>query len=151
MDIKSKKPYPAGALSNFVPRPFKVRGIECASVEGVVQGLKFKSPEMQCAVFQLTGYGAKRRGANKNWKRTQILWWQGSPIKRESPEYQKLLDDIFEALFKNEKAKKALLDTGDVVLTHKIGKNNPKETVLTQSEFCSRLMKIRDKLRKAKK
>jgi hypothetical protein len=38
MDIKSGKVYPAGALSNFCPRPFKIRGIQCGSVEGVFAG-----------------------------------------------------------------------------------------------------------------
>ena len=65
MDIKSKKPYPAGALSNFAPRPFVIRGIDCCSMEGFVQGLKFKSPEMQKEVFKLTGMAAKKKGARK--------------------------------------------------------------------------------------
>ena len=90
MDIKSKKPYPAGALSNFVPRPFKIRGIECASMEGFVQGLKFKSPEMQQEVFKLTGLAAKRKGAGKKWQKDQTLWFQGKPIPRQSKEYQDL-------------------------------------------------------------
>jgi hypothetical protein len=118
-------------------------------MEGFVQGLKFKSPEMQREVCKMSGLAAKKRGANKNWQRTQTLWWQGEPIARESDEYQQLLDEAFEALFKgNEKAKKALLETKDAPLTHKIGRRNPKETVLTQSEFCGRLVRIRGELQK---
>ena len=48
---------------------------------------------------------------------------------------------------------KALLDGGFVdrrenVLEHSIGKKSPKETVLTRSEFCSRLTRLRDRLKK---
>ena len=148
MDIKTGKPYPAGALSNFCPCPFSVRGIACGSMEGFLQGLKFKSAEMQRNVFSMTGAAAKKRGARKNWQRTQTPWFQGEPIKRESPEYQTLLDEAFAALFKgNQKAKKALLDSGDNPLSHKTGRRNPKETVLTQTELCGRLMRIRGDLR----
>jgi len=150
MDIKSGKPYPAGALSNFCPRPFEVRGIPVTSMEGFVQGLKFKSADMQQEVFKLAGRAAKNRGKGKNWQRTQTLWWQGQPIARESDEYQQLLDEAFEALFKNNaKARKALLDSGDANLTHKIGRRKVRETVLTTSEFCGRLMRIREELQNA--
>lgn len=152
MDIKSKKPYPAGALSNFVPRPFsftyKGVKVECASMEGFLQGLKFQNPDMQREVWTLTGLAAKRKGKNKNWKETQTLWFQGRAIKRDSKEYQTLLDKAFDALFENEKARKALLDTGDAVLQHSIGKRKPNETILTRSEFCGRLTKIRERLAK---
>jgi predicted NAD-dependent protein-ADP-ribosyltransferase YbiA (DUF1768 family) len=152
MDIKSGREYPAGALSNFQPREFTFRGVKCASMEGLLQSLKFKGPEMQVEVCKLTGLAAKKRGANKNWQESQTLWWQGEPIKRDSKEYQQLLDEAFDALFKqNDKAGKALLDTGDVVLTHNIGKRKENETILTRSEFCGRLTRIREELRKAKK
>ena len=118
-------------------------------MEGFVQGLKFKSPEMQKAVFLLSGRAAKAKGAKKNWKTRQTLWFQGQPMKRDSEEYSRVLDDAFEALFRNEKAKKALLDTGNANLTHSVGKNNQRETVLTASEFCGRLMKLRTKLQHA--
>ena len=37
MDIKSGSGYPQGALSNFAPRRFVFDGIECNSIEGVLQ------------------------------------------------------------------------------------------------------------------
>ncbi len=80
MDIKSGKAYPAGALSNFAPHPFIFPGHEVSSMEGFLQGLKFKSPEMQLEIFKKVGIGAKRSGANKNWQRTQTLWFQVNPI-----------------------------------------------------------------------
>jgi len=147
MDIGSNNKGAAGRLSNFTPRPFVFRGIACASAEGVLQGLKFKDPNIQKHCCTLVGFKAKKYGAKKNWQTTQTLWWQGNPIKRDSDEYQSLLDDLFDALYTgNKKAKKTLLSTGKANLTHSIGRSKKAETVLTKQEFCSRLMKIRNKL-----
>ncbi len=148
MDIRSSNSGAAGKLSNFTPRPFVFRGIKIASMEGLLQSLKYKNPIMQKHVCSLVGFKAKKRGSKKNWQTTQTLWWQGEPIKRDSDEYQKLLDEAFETLYTtNTKAKKTLLSTGDANLTHVIGRNKVNETVLTKQEFCSRLMKIRAKLK----
>jgi len=51
----NNKNYPGKALSNFSPHPFVFRGFQCNSMEGFLQGLKFKSPEMQAEVFKLVG------------------------------------------------------------------------------------------------
>lgn len=151
MDIKSGKPYPSSTLSNFAPHPFVVRGVRCNSMEGFIQSLKFKGVDMQNHICTLVGRKAKSSGARKNWKTTQTLWWQGEPIKRDSEAYQQLLDDAYKALFEqNESARKALIASGDSVLTHSVGKSKMNDTVLTEREFCSRLMKIRAEL-KAKK
>jgi predicted NAD-dependent protein-ADP-ribosyltransferase YbiA (DUF1768 family) len=147
MDIGSNNSGPAGKLSNFTPRPFVFRGVECNSMEGLLQSFKFKDPEMQKHCCTLVGFKAKKFGSKKNWQTTQTLWWQGEPIKRDSDEYQELLDEAYEALYTNEKAKKTLLATNDANLTHSIGRSKMNETVLTKQEFCSRLMKIRAKLK----
>lgn len=152
MDIGSGKGYPASALSNFAPHAFIFRGIAVASMEGLLQGLKFKSPDMQRHVMTLVGMAAKRKGANKNWRETQTLFWQGEPMDRHSDEYQRFLDEAFEALFtQNESARRALLATNQAVLTHSIGKGKESDTVLTRSEFCSRLMTIRTRLQRTKR
>jgi len=118
-------------------------------MEGFLQSLKFKSPDMQLNVVTLVGKKAKFRGKKKNWTRTQILYWQGQEMGRDSKEYQDFLDEAFNALFdQNAKAKAALLATGDSPLTHSIGKRKINETVLTEREFCSRLMKIRGRFSK---
>jgi predicted NAD-dependent protein-ADP-ribosyltransferase YbiA (DUF1768 family) len=144
MDIKAGKPYPSGALSNFAARPFTFRGVECNSMEGLLQSFKFKNPDMQKYVCTLVGRTAKAKGKNKNWYETQTLWWDGQPIRRDSEEYQDLLDEAYTALFtQNDKAKAALVATGDAKLTHSIGTKKKNQTVLTEQEFCSRLMDIR--------
>lgn len=142
MDIGSGKGYPSSALSNFAPHPFELDGVQIASMEGFLQSLKFKNEEMQKYVCSLVGREAKYKGKHKKWWVDQTLYWKGIEYKRDSKEYQILLNRAYNALFQNEGFKKALLSTSGV-LTHSIGKTNENETVLTQSEFCGRLMKLR--------
>lgn len=147
MDIKLGSKYPAGALSNLSPHPFTFRGVECNSMEGLLQGLKFKDAEMQKHICTLVGKKAKFSGKKKNWQTSQILWWQGEPIKRDSDEYQELLHEAYTAMFtQNEKARNALLASGKATLKHSIGHTKANETVLTRNEFCSLLTKIRAQL-----
>ena len=61
--------------------------------------------------------------------------------------YQDLLDKAYDALFENEGFKNALRASGNATFTHSIGKRNENETVLTTQEFCSRLTKLRDRLK----
>ena len=147
MDIGSGTGFPSANLSNFTPHPFVIDGVECASMEGFLQSLKYKNVDMQKHVCTLVGKQAKFHGKRKNWYREQVLHWQGKEYKRDSKEYQDLLNRAYSALAENTKCQKALLATGKANLTHKIGKRKPAETVLTEKEFTSRLMKIREKLR----
>ena len=147
MDIGSGTGWPSAALSNFTPHPFVIDGVECASMEGFLQSLKFKEPDMQVEVCKLVGKAAKFKGKKKKWYKTQILYWQGREFRRDSDEYQELLDRAFDALSTNDGFKRALLATGNSTLTHSIGKTKQSETVLTRTEFCSRLTAIRERLK----
>lgn len=146
MDIGSGTGWPSAALSNFTPHPFVIDGVECASMEGFLQSLKFKEPAMQAEVCKLVGKAAKFKGKKKKWWKTQTLYWNGVEYARDSEEYQELLDRAFDALAQNTGFQKALLATNNSTLTHSIGKSKEQETVLTKQEFCSRLTKIRSKL-----
>lgn len=146
MDIGSGTGYPSAALSNFAPHAFTIDGVECASMEGFLQSLKFSNPDMQREVCKLIGKAAKFKGKKKKWYRTQTLYWQGKEFARDSEEYQILLDRAFAALGTNAGFQKALLATGDATLTHSIGKKKTNETVLTVQEFTSRLYKLRTEL-----
>lgn len=143
MDIGSGNGYPSAALSNFAPHKFVIDGVVCNSMEGFLQSLKFSNPDMQEHVCTLVGKKAKFKGKKKKWYRDQTLYWQGLPIKRDSAEYQRLLDRAFGALSGNQKFQNALLATGNATLKHSMGRNKINETVLTTQEFCSRLTKIR--------
>lgn len=146
MDITSKGEYPSGNLSNFAPHAFVFDGVACASMEGLLQSLKFEDESVQQHICTLAGKAAKKAGSEKNWKRDHTLWWKGRPINRLSRQYQEFLDDAFAALSSNDSFKRALLATGEATLTHSIGEPEPQDTVLTEREFCSRLTAIRARL-----
>ena len=148
MDIGSKRGFPAGTLSNFAPHPFTFDGVECASMEGLLQSFKFDKEHIQVEVCKLVGLAAKRRGGkrNKAWKSQQTLWWKGVAYPRKSDEYQALLDRAFDALATNPGFRKALLATGSANLTHSMGRNKKADTCLTTAEFCGRLMRLRTRL-----
>lgn len=110
---------------------------------GFLQSFKFKNPDVQKEVCKLTGYATKRRGYHQNWWTDHTLYWQGEPIHRLDQEYQDFLDEAYAALAQNATFRRALLATGDAVLTHNIGKTDPKKTILTRTEFCRRLMNLR--------
>lgn len=147
MDIGSKNGYPSSALSNFAPHVFIIDGVECNSMEGFLQALKSRNPDVQRERCKLIGYQAKRSGSKINWQEKQILYWNGVEYKRQSREYQLLLDKAYDCLSRNKGFCDALLATGNATLTHSIGKTSQNETVLTRQEFCSRLTKIRERLK----
>lgn len=151
MDIMSGNKYPSCALSNFAPHPFTIDGVYCNSMEGFLQSLKFKNADMQAHVCTLVGFAAKKKGADKKWYRKQVLYWKGVGIKRDSDDYQKLLDRAYDSMFtQNGAARKALMSTRDSNLTHSIGKRKKSETILTSQEFCSRLLSIRKRFQASK-
>jgi hypothetical protein len=145
LDIGSGNGYPESALSNFSPNKFIFDGVECNSIEGVLQSFKFNNIEMQRFVCTLVGKGAKFKGKKKKWWLKQELYWNGVSYKRDSKEYQKLLDILYETAYDQcESFRRALIATGKATLTHSMGKNKTNETILTEREFCSRLTKLRD-------
>lgn len=147
MDIVSGSGYPSSALSNFAPHRFVIDGVECASMEGFLQSLKFQDIEMQKHVCTLVGKKAKFKGKKKKWWKTQTLYWQGEEIARESQEYQDLLDRAYDALSENKGFQRALLATQNATLTHSMGRKKKHETILTRTEFTSRLTRLRTQLK----
>ena len=147
MNIGSGNGYPSSALSNFAPHPFVIDGVECNSMEGFLQSLKFKDFQMQRYVCTLVGKQAKFKGKGKKWYEKQILYWNAKEYYRSSKEYQDLLDRAFNELGKNSGFRKALESTRYSTLTHSIGRTKITETVLTVREFCSRLENLRERYR----
>ncbi len=144
MDIHSGGAYPASKLTNFAPNAFVFRGITVAGMEGLLQAFKFDKLHMQLYVCTLFGMAAKKKGAKRNWRRDQTLYWQGTQYDRQGQEYQDLLLEAYMAMFtQNEGARRALLATGNATLTHSIGKKRESETVLTEREFSSLLTRCR--------
>lgn len=119
-------------------------------MEGLLQAFKFDKPHIQVEVCKLVGRAAKARGSDrsKTWQRVQKLWWNGVEYDRHGEQYQELLDRAYTAMFEqNEGFRKALAAAGNAVFTHSIGRNKESETVLTEREFCRRLMNLKNRLK----
>lgn len=147
MDVGSKGSYPANALSNFTANKFIIDGVECNSMEGFLQALKYENTNAQKITCALVGYSAKKKGSSRSayWQSKQTLWWNGKSYPRKSKEYQNLLNRAYNAMYnQSEGFRKALEASGKSILTHSIGRNKETETVLTTNEFCKRLMYLRD-------
>ena len=147
MAVGSRNEYPSCSLSNFAAHEFYIDGVRCASMEGFLQSLKFSNPDMQEHICSLIGMAAKKAGHGKNWQKRQKLYWRGEAMDRRSVKYQKLLDRAYDALFMNDGFRAALRAAGDATFTHSVGKRKEGETVLTIQEFCSRLNRLREKLK----
>ena len=140
IDIYSKKLGPAGRLSNFTKRCFVFDGIECRSIEGVLQSFKFKNISEQRIICGLWGIQAKLTGEIANWKENQILYWNGAEYPRDSLEYQMLLDRLYVSVFEQDEGfRKDISRVRGRRLIHSIGSDDPTNTILTEEEFISRL------------
>lgn len=151
LDIDWKSAYPSSGLSNFAVHPFTFGGIECASMEGLLQSLKERDPAAQKGICLLSGKEAKKRGEQLNISRSagESLYWQGRAIDRFSRDYQSFLDRAYLELLSHAPSfQSALLASGDKLLLHTIGKKTPEETILTEMELCTRLLRFRHFLRR---
>lgn len=147
MIIASGNGWPSSALSNFAGHGFVFDGIECGSMEGFLQSLKFDKPHIQREVAKLVGKGAKFRGKARNraWQKEQCLWFKGMRMERNSKEYKLLLWKAYCALFdQSESFRKALMHTKGMSLSHPLGSNQESVTVLTEREFVGILKRLRD-------
>ena len=144
-DIGSTSEWPAGELSNFTEHHFTYDSVQCFSMEGLLQALKYEDPRRQKEICRMVGREAKAMGNKcpRNWKLSGMLFWQGYLFNRHGDEYQELLSEAYLAVSRNKKFRDALLATGDAQLIHTLGKDSPYKTVLTSDEFCSRLMVLR--------
>lgn len=137
---------PHEELSNFQAYSFEFRGHRCASMEGLLQSLKFPLIEKQNKVMSLVGLKAKRVGQKKKWYLDHTLYWQGKPMCRFSEEYQLFLREAYNALFEQSLPFKThLLDTGKESLCHSVGKKSQRYTILTEDEFVSILTYLRSR------
>jgi len=147
LNIHSRGAWPASAVSNFASHTFEFRGIQFRCMEALLQALKFQDVDEQESVFGMNARKAKQAGRRSDWQTTQTLWWQGQAMARLSQEYQDLLDEAYQTLYaQSVDFREALMATGDAELTHRIGKDDPRETVLTRDEFVGRLTRLRDSL-----
>ena len=134
-------------LSNLYPIEFKFKGKKVRSIEGVLQGIKYKDKKIQNLILKYAGVDAYHtRGANTldMWTQNQTLYWQGKEMKRNSEEYQFFLDELYLSAIKNPIYKRALLSTENKYLLHHIGNTDIAQTVLTRFEYEQRLNCLRE-------
>jgi len=144
--------WPIETLSNFAATTFVIDFVQCASVEGFIQALKFSSQERQKQVCGLVGREAKFAGkkAGKKIQREGKVWWRGIGIEFRSRAHFDLIERALRAKFTQcEKAKEALLSTQNEVLTHDLGHPESPHTSLPAQEFIRILIKIRKVLQDA--
>lgn len=147
LDIHSKGCWPKKELSNFYPHRFVFDGVECASMEGFLQSLKYKDVDKQREICTLTGRYAKDRG-NGTWIFNQDLYWKGKQYNRHGIDYLRLIHNAYDAMYSQcEDFRKALKAVGNKHLFHTIGKIDPHDTVLTEDEFIQLLNLMRDRLK----
>lgn len=149
LDIRSNGLYPSNVLSNMCNNAFVFDGVECGSMEGFLQSLKYKDKERQRQICSMKGGEAKKH-STKAWQKDQILWWKGQVIDRQDfAEYLKFVERAYQTMLdQNERFRKALLLTRGMKLTHSSGSGDRKKTILTEDEFCEILTKVRNKLQK---
>lgn len=132
-------------LSNLFPYKFKFRGKKLASIENFFQGIKFKDKKTQNYVF--TYYGTQavhiKAASSYDWKETREIYWQGKAIKRESKEYELLIDELYISAIQNPLYRN-ILSNCDKQIIHSIGENDKKETTFTRYEFEFELNCLKD-------
>ena len=153
IDIHSKGKYStdddtkkiAIELSNFTAHAFTLDGVECASMEGFLQALKYVSPKKQREICKLTGKLAKEAGDGKFlWQLMHEAFWQGKRYDRISPEFRALIFRAYSAMYaQNAPFRAALAASRGKKLCHSIGEPNPKKTILTEREFLCMLYRLR--------
>jgi len=141
IDYRSKKVVERN-LSNLHHSPFYYQGFQCGSIEGVLQGIKFRNVSEQARVFALYGFNAKQQGKPVKW---EDLYIKDACLQRMSYMYEVFLNDLYYECFnQNPDRKQLLLDTHPHQLRHTIGHNNKSITVLTEKEFIFTLTTLRE-------
>lgn len=147
IDIKFKNPYPANVLSNYYPNAFEIDGVKCAGMEGFLQGLKYKNPVKQIEVCALCGQEAKDAGKKKRlWKLTGNVYWQGKKIRRNSSVFNALIMRAYALMAQNADFTEAVKATDGKAVTHSVGRNGKRRTILTAAEFIYNIEILRKEI-----
>ena len=123
-------------LSNLFPYSFTFKGHKLSSIECFFQGIKFKDKNLQKKLFKYSGKEALvlQKANDYNWKETGIVYWQGKPIKRDSIEYDQLIDELYISAIQNEFYRNAIKNC-KLPIIHAMGAKEKRDTVFTRNEF----------------
>lgn len=123
-------------LSNLFPYKFKFKGCTLNSIECFFQGIKFKDKKLQKQLFKYSGKEALvlQEATSYNWKETGIVYWRGKEIKRDSKEYDDIIDELYISAIQNKFYRNAIKNC-KLPIVHIIGEISKNETVFTRYEF----------------
>lgn len=87
-------------------------------------------------VFNYSGIDAYyiQAASNYDWKETGYIYWQSQSMKRDSLEYDLLVDELYISAAQNPLYRQALKNLAKPII-HTIGKMSKNETVFTRYEF----------------
>lgn len=143
--VRFGEPGIGGILSNLKKRSFMFAGINCNSIEGVLQGIKFKDVDKQKKIAIRHGMDAKRSGQGKRLDRQGMLaHWNGQSYRRDSKAYNQFVRSIYwAACWADVDMQVALIESGDRPFIHPIGSKDIEKSVLTENEFVTILTDLR--------
>ena len=139
--------YPFNILCNFYPSNFKVDNVEVNSMEAFIQALKVPDVQEQQKVCKMFGPSSKKIGNYFKYYGgfdRKTLHWAGQKYDRYSQSYIDLLQKAYNSKYRDDKEFRSILQlTEGYNLTHKIGKSDKDDTILTEDEFMDQLNKLR--------
>ena len=123
-------------LSNLFPYKFKFKGCTLNSIECFFQGIKFKNKKLQKQLFKYSGKEALvlQEATSYNWKETGIVYWRGKEIKRDSKEYDDIIDELYISAIQNDFYRNAIKNC-KLPIVHLVGEKFKNETVFTRFVF----------------
>ena len=123
-------------LSNLFHYDFKFYDCDFGSIEGFFQGIKFKDSDIQKLVFKYSGREAiaLKEATLYDWTTTGNIYFLGKEIKRDSLEYDNLINELYFSALKNPLYRNALKNC-NLPIIHPIGKTSKEETTFTRYEF----------------
>ena len=136
------------ALSNFVLSPFVFDDKLFASIEGFIQGIKFREDDPRRArAFGLSGWDAKRLGDQAD---RSGAYWKGACLSYGSAQHHRLIEAAIRArIAQSPGLQAALLSTAGMTLVHDTGQPEAPTTSLPASVFCRILTDVRNELLEA--
>jgi len=132
-------------LSNLFNYNFKFYDCDFGSIEGFFQGIKYKDIDLQKQVFKYSGREAVslKDATLYDWTKTGNIYFLGKEIKRDSLEYDQLVNELYISAIQNKLYRNAIKNC-PLPIIHAIGKESKKETVFTRYEFELMLNSLHD-------
>lgn len=145
IDISFKSQGLAKALSNLCNYTFTFDGIKCNSMESFIQSLRTPEKILQKEICSMSGpFSYSIRTMLPDWRKTQIVYWKGQPINRQSDEYTNLIGKAYYELYiHSDIFAYAIEQSKKYKLIHSIGCIDKFLTLLTPQEYIEHLNSLR--------